>query len=99
MEGSRRQEWYFWCLGSALYAHVMGFWGIDYFDLIRTWWYIFLAMIPAATLAAHASIIKQPRPIVAVDPNYEVSMSQSSDSVVQERHRSTGASISSGLFQ
>ena len=38
----------------------MGFWGIDYFDVIRTWWYIFLAMIPAATLAARISAAKEP---------------------------------------
>jgi hypothetical protein len=60
VEGHLRQEWFFWCLGAALYAHVMGFWGIDYFDVIRTWWYMFLAMIPAATLSAEA-ILSQPR--------------------------------------
>jgi hypothetical protein len=43
-----KKEWLFWCLGVALLAHVIAFWGVDYFDTIRFWWYIFLAMIPAA---------------------------------------------------
>ena len=60
VEGHLRKEWFFWCLGAALYAHVMGFWGIDYFDVIRTWWYMFLAMISAATLSAEA-ILSRPR--------------------------------------
>jgi hypothetical protein len=67
VEGSRRQEWFFWCLGAALFANVMGFWGIDYFDIIRTWWYIFLAMIPAATMAARASIAERSQPELVSD--------------------------------
>ncbi|HEV2395500.1 MAG TPA: hypothetical protein VGS27_00980 [Candidatus Sulfotelmatobacter sp.] len=59
VEGSRRQEWFFWCLGAALYAHVMGFWGIDYFDSVRIWWYIFLAMIPASTMALRSEVAKK----------------------------------------
>ena len=70
VEGSRQQEWFFWCVGAALYAHVMGFWGIDYFDVIRTWWYIFLAMIPAATLAARISAAKEPKPILVGETSY-----------------------------
>ncbi|MGA9308618.1 MAG: hypothetical protein WBW31_24700 [Candidatus Sulfotelmatobacter sp.] len=66
-EGSRRQEWFFWCLGAVLFAHVMGFWGIDYFDVIRTWWYIFLAMIPAATMAARASVAERSQPELVSD--------------------------------
>jgi hypothetical protein len=48
----RRLEWFYWSLGAVLFAHSMGFWGIDYFDVIRLWWYLFLAMIPASILAA-----------------------------------------------
>jgi hypothetical protein len=67
-EALRRQEWFFWCMGAALYANVMGFWGIDYFDVIRGWWYIFLAMIPAATVSVQVSATKLPRPILASVP-------------------------------
>jgi hypothetical protein len=50
-EGSL-QEWYFWCLGAALFAHVICFLGIDYFDQTRILWFVFLAMISAATAPA-----------------------------------------------
>jgi len=57
LEG-KPEEWFFWCLGAALFAHVIVFMGIDYFDQTRTLWFIFLAMISAATfpiLAAQTS--------------------------------------------
>ena len=44
------EEWYFWCLGAALFAHVICFLGIDYFDQTRALWFVFLAMISAATV-------------------------------------------------
>jgi len=64
----RRQEWFFWCLGAVLFAHVMGFWGIDYFDRIRVWWYLFLAMIPAATMAIRAPATQRSRAVLVPDP-------------------------------
>jgi hypothetical protein len=48
VEGEQ-QEWFFWCLGVSLFSNVIAFWGIDYFDQTRTMWFIFLAMISAAT--------------------------------------------------
>ena len=45
----RQREWFFWSIGLLLFAHLMTFWGIDYFDQTRIWWYCCLAMIPAAT--------------------------------------------------
>ena len=59
VEGDRRQEWFLWCLGCSFFAHVMTFWGIDYFDQMSVWWYATLAMIPAAT-AAYAGVIASP---------------------------------------
>lgn len=47
--GDKRREWLFWCLGAALFAHVLAFQGVAYFDQSRVWWFAFLAMIPAAT--------------------------------------------------
>jgi hypothetical protein len=97
VEGGRRQEWFFWCLGAALYSNVMGFWGIDYFDVIRVWWYIFLAMIPAATLAAHASITKEPKSALVGVYAYKVPVRESSD--VTPSESLTGTSISRQLFE
>ncbi len=47
VHGEFRQEWFFWCLGSALFAHLIAFLGIDYFDQVRVWWFIFLAVVSA----------------------------------------------------
>lgn len=55
VEPNRRREWFFWSLGLVLFAHVMSFWGIDYFDQTRMWWYCCLAMIPAATALPDAT--------------------------------------------
>jgi len=51
VEHKFRQEWFFWCLGAALFGHMVAFWGIDYFDQTRLWWFVFLAMISAATMS------------------------------------------------
>jgi hypothetical protein len=59
VEGDRREEWFFWCLGALLFSHVMCFLGIDYFDQTQIWWFICLAIIQAAT-AAFAGAVTQP---------------------------------------
>ncbi len=50
--GSRRQELLIWTLGASLFANVVAFFGIGYFDQTIVAWYALLGMIPAA---AHAS--------------------------------------------
>lgn len=47
-------EWLFWSLGAALFAHVIVFLGLDYFDQIRSLWFIFLAMASTATLSVRS---------------------------------------------
>jgi len=49
VEGDRQKEWYFWLLGCALFAHVVAYFGISYFDQTRFAWYAILATISAAT--------------------------------------------------
>jgi hypothetical protein len=39
------QEWFLWCLGCALVAHVVTIISVEYFDQIRVSWYMLLAMI------------------------------------------------------
>jgi hypothetical protein len=87
----RRLEWFYWCLGAVLFAHVMGFWGIDYFDRIRVWWYLFLAMIPAATMGVRVPAVKRRKALSTPDliPAFEVAHSIESDAVGA---RSTGFS-------
>jgi hypothetical protein len=53
-EGDKRHEWLFWCLGATLFAHIMAFQGVSYFDQSRFWWYAYLAVILAATSTSAA---------------------------------------------
>jgi len=71
VEGDRNREWYFWLIGCALFSHVVGFFGISYFDQTRMSWFALLVIILAATapvLAADAKPVElQPdgTPLVA----------------------------------
>jgi hypothetical protein len=49
VEGDRTKEWYFWFLGAAMFANVVGFFGVSYFDQTRIMWYALLAVIATAT--------------------------------------------------
>jgi hypothetical protein len=44
-----RRSWWLWLLGTALFANVVAFFGISYFDQSFVCWYALLAMIVAAT--------------------------------------------------
>ena len=46
--GDRKQEWFLWCLGAALFAHVVGYFGIGYFDQMQFAWFALLAIICVA---------------------------------------------------
>lgn len=50
VSGDPRREWYFWLLGSAMFAHVVAFFGISYFDQTRVLWFTLLAIISAAVV-------------------------------------------------
>jgi hypothetical protein len=45
----KSKEWMLWFLGSALFAQIVSFFGVNYFDQSRMGWFILLAMISAAT--------------------------------------------------
>src|SRR5258707_6618775 len=49
VEGAREKEWYFWLFRPALFSHVVGFFGISYFDQTRFAWFALLVMIVSAT--------------------------------------------------
>jgi len=44
-----QQEWLFWLFGAALFANVMAFFGVSYWDQTVVAWFALLAMISAAT--------------------------------------------------
>jgi hypothetical protein len=49
--GQQGHEWLLWCLGAALFSHVVAYFGIGYFDQIQVAWYLILSMI-CATVAS-----------------------------------------------
>jgi hypothetical protein len=55
VSGDSQKEWFYWVLGATLFAHVVGFFGIDYFDQSRTAWYALIAMIGAVAVPALAT--------------------------------------------
>jgi hypothetical protein len=66
------QERLLWTIGCILCAHLAGFFGISYFDQIKNWWFVTLAMIPAASMAVQLSNAQRPQP--AVIPDQEPTM-------------------------
>lgn len=52
--GDKKKEIYFWLLGTTLFAHVVAFFGISYFDQTRMIWYALFAMISVAVAPALA---------------------------------------------
>ena len=53
----RKDELLLWALGAALFANVVGFFGISYFDQTMVAWYLLLAMIPAACADANVTAL------------------------------------------
>jgi hypothetical protein len=46
---NKKQEWLIWLLGAALFANVVAFFGVNYFDQSRMAWFALIAMICACT--------------------------------------------------
>lgn len=49
VQGDKMQEWLYWSLGAVMFAHILAYFGVSYFDQTSVWWYTFLAMVSAAT--------------------------------------------------
>jgi hypothetical protein len=45
-----KKQWFIWFLGAALFAHIVGYFGVTYFDNTQIAWFTLLAIISAATL-------------------------------------------------
>jgi hypothetical protein len=59
VEGDTKREWLIWLLGSALYAHCVGFFGVSYWDQTQVTWFALFAMICVVTNAAILAPAKQ----------------------------------------
>ena len=49
---SKKEEWFFWLLGAALFAHMVAFIGVNYFDQSRMVWFALISIICACTAPA-----------------------------------------------
>jgi hypothetical protein len=47
--GGRKREWFMWLIGAGLYANVMAFFGVSYWDQTNVAWFAMLAIISVAT--------------------------------------------------
>ena len=54
-EGDRSHERFIWALGASLFANVVAFFGISYFDQTVVAWYTILSMICASTFVARSA--------------------------------------------
>jgi hypothetical protein len=75
VEGIREEEWFLWCLGSSMFAHIIVFFGIDYFDQMEFAWLSFLLMISVAVTRAYRLPVRKAKKSMA--PNYGVSPAMS----------------------
>jgi len=50
VEDDPQEQWHLWFLGSALFANVAAFFGVNYFDQSKISWMMLLAMISALTV-------------------------------------------------
>jgi hypothetical protein len=59
VDGDSKQEWLIWLLGTALFAHCVGFFGVSYWDQTEVAWFALFAVICAVTRAAVAQPAKE----------------------------------------
>ncbi len=52
VEGDKQEERFIWAVGASLFANLVAFWGISYFDQIIVPWYALLAIITVVTAGA-----------------------------------------------
>lgn len=71
----RKLTWFYWCLGAALFANLMAFMGVDYFDQTFVEWLVFLAMISAVTQRYLAQPAASPARAPAPKPTRKPKMS------------------------
>lgn len=60
-EGERRQELFVWAFGASIFANIMAFFGISYFDQTIVAWYAILAMLCVTTAGPRIAHYMAPR--------------------------------------
>jgi len=72
-DGNRSEEWFLWCLGATLFAHVVSYFGINYMDQMQFAWFALLAIISVGVFEVTGSVVPQ---VQESKPNYEVYAAQ-----------------------
>lgn len=67
MTRSKTQEFLLWTVGCIICGHLGSFFGISYFDQMKYWWYVTLAMIPAAAMTVQSTPKRSSRSITGLD--------------------------------
>ena len=75
VERSSKESWMLWCLSAALFAHVVAFFGIGYFDQVQFAWLTFLAIIPVAVSDAFGTSSPEIQAALAPSSQAETNMS------------------------
>lgn len=75
MAGDHKEEWFRWCLGAALFSHVVAYIGIGYFDQMEFAWFTLLAIICVAVSEAKRSSLARPRKALAPTYSWDVPIS------------------------
>jgi hypothetical protein len=67
VEGKTKQEWFFWLLGVCMFANVLAFFGVSYWDQSQVGWLAFLALTTAA-IASQADGARNKKVQAVCDP-------------------------------
>jgi len=67
--GDKNQEWLYWSLGAVMFAHILAYFGVSYFDQTSIWWFAFLAMVSAATAGLRTASASGESPAEPQFPN------------------------------
>jgi hypothetical protein len=91
--GTRKEEWLFWFLGAAVFANVVAFFGVNYFDQSRMAWFSLISMICACTIQSTSPSTEAPRIALKV-----ISHPCVEDAIDTVRSGDGGSSMSRHLF-
>lgn len=71
VQGDRKKEWFLWFLGIAMFAHVVSYFGISYFDQTKFMWFSVLVIIAysaSAVLRAQTAPAEETAAVPAEPP-------------------------------
>lgn len=55
-KGNVKREWFFWLIGAALFANVLAFFGVSYWDQIQVAWFLVLAIASASSVVLNSRV-------------------------------------------